>query len=117
MASHLQIGLADDSEVAYFLSLWLTAVTWIGAVVGLGSVWWFIKWVVFLVLMHEISGSDGFSWISFSRFASKLDGFVRFGCFVKVWSSNQQLSKSFMSSFAFINGCGLAKICLGFLIV
>ena len=39
---------------------------------------------LFLVLMCEISGSDGFSWISFSRFASKLDGFVRFGCFVKI---------------------------------
>ena len=39
---------------------------------------------LFLVLMCEISGSDGFSWISFSGFASKLDGFVRFGCFVKI---------------------------------
>ena len=38
----------------------------------------------FLVLMREISSSYGFSWILFSRFASKLDGFVRFGCFVKI---------------------------------
>lgn len=28
-----------------FLSLWLTAMTWISAVVGLGSAWWLIEWV------------------------------------------------------------------------
>ena len=44
----------------------------------------------FLVLMREISSFDGFSWISFSGFASKLDCFVRFGCFVKILSLNQQ---------------------------
>ena len=31
--------------MACFLSLWLIAATWIGAIVGLGLAWWLIKWV------------------------------------------------------------------------
>ena len=45
---------------------------------------WSLMDLVWRVEMREISGSDGFSRISFSGFASKLDGFVRFGCFVKI---------------------------------
>ena len=31
--------------MACFLSLWLMVATLVGAVVGLGSMWWLIKWV------------------------------------------------------------------------